>query len=67
MRGGGLRLAVCCDAGGDFALPITSSDHDLLFMLQGYAVFPNLQKSLVLHQENLHEVVEVAVEDSLGV
>ena len=45
MRGGGLRLAVLCDAGGDFALPITSSYHDLLFMLQRYAVFLYLQNS----------------------
>ena len=43
MRGEGLRLAVWCDAGGDFALPITSSYHDLLFMLQRYAVFLYLQ------------------------
>ena len=43
MRGGGLRPEVWCDAGGDFALPITSSDHDLLIMLQRYAVFLYLQ------------------------
>ena len=45
MRGGGLRPEVLCDAGGDFALPITSSYHDLLFMPQIYAVFLNLQNS----------------------
>ena len=43
MRGGGLRPEVWCDAGGDFALPITSSVHDLLIMLQRYAVFLYLQ------------------------
>ena len=45
MRGGGLRLAAWCDAGGDFTLPITSSDHDLLFVSQRYAVFLNMQNS----------------------
>ena len=43
MRGGGLRPRVWCDAGGDFALPITSSYHDLLIMLQRYAVSLYLQ------------------------
>ena len=43
MRDGGLRPEVWCDAGGDFALPTTSSVHDLLIMLQRYAVFLYLQ------------------------
>ena len=48
MRGGGLLPEVWCDAGGDFALPITSSVHDLLFMLHkmcSFSLFQNLYLS----------------------
>ena len=46
MRGGGLHLEVWCDAGGDFALPITSSVHDLLIMLyDGIKLTVGVQKT----------------------